>query len=364
MSNTEYKADQYADDVITLRELILKLQEYWRELWANWKLIGAITLPLLLFMVGKAWLTPEVYPANLTFMVNEDEGGRLGGLSGILGQFGSSSGGGGKFNLDKIVELARSRRIVQQALMHKIKIDGQDDLLANHLIREYHYHEKWKDSELGLEGFLFQDSIFSGQSEIENIALKILYGRMVGDPDKKVEGIYAISYGEDTGIFTISAKSTSEPLSIAIAETLYDCISNFYIEKTIEKQQQTYNIAKAKADSIKALLDSKQYQLLKFDDSSKGLVLRTSESTKFQLQRDLQVYAVAYGEALKNVEYADFALKSATPFFQAIDLPISPITPSGSSKKKALLIGLLLGAFLGGAFVIGRKIYREAMEGA
>jgi hypothetical protein len=316
----------------------------------------------VLFMVGKAWLTPEVYPANLTFMVNEDEGGR-GGISSILGQFGlSGGGGGGKFNLDKITELARSRRIVQNALLHMVSIGGQEDYIANHLIREYGYHKKWKKDTTGLKGFLFAKNDLAKFRPVENKVLKILYGRLAGDPENKVEGIFSISYGEDTGIFSVSVKSTSEQLSILLAETLYDRLSSFYIDKSTEKQLQTYNIAKAKADSFKKLLDTKQYQLLKFDDSNKGLVLRTAEASKLQLQRDLQVYAIAYGEALKNVEYADFALKNATPFFQEIDRPVGPIKPAGESKKKALLIGGFLGVFLGAGYVVGRKIYREAME--
>ncbi|TAK36706.1 MAG: hypothetical protein EPO28_13140 [Saprospiraceae bacterium] len=127
--------------------------------------------------------------------------------------------------------------------------------------------------------------------------------------------------------------------------------------------QTSAYIAKAKADSLRQLLDARQYQLLKFNDTQKGFVLRTSESSKYQLQRDLQVFAIAYGEALKNVEYADFILKSTTPFFQVIDPPIGPIKPAGESKKKALLIGILLGGFLGIGFIVGRKVFRTAMQG-
>jgi uncharacterized protein involved in exopolysaccharide biosynthesis len=63
------------------------------------------------------------------------------------------------------------------------------------------------------------------------------------------------------------------------------------------------------------------------------------------------------------VEYADYALKNATPFFQEIDRPGGPIKPVGKSKKKALLIGGFLGMFLGAGYVLGRKIYREAIGG-
>lgn len=351
----------YQDDEITLRELILKVQEYYSEVRNNWKLLLWFVIPITAVMLVRAWVEPVKYPAKLTFMVNEDEGGSS-AIAGILGQFGLGGGGGGKYNMDKIVELARSRRIIQEALFDSVNIDNKVDLLANHLIRQFELQKTWKRDTTGLKGFLFANGDYQRFSKTENKALKAIYGRVVGDPDNDVEGIFSISYGEETGIFTMKVEGRSEAFSIALAEKNYEELSRFYIDKTTEKQKQTYEIARAKADSLKALLDSKQYQLLHFDDTQKGLVLRAAEATKLQLQRDLQVYALAYGEALKNVEFADFALKNATPFFQVIDWPIGPIRGVGKSKLKAIVLGFLLGLIIGITYLVIKRLVRSALE--
>ena len=98
------------------------------------------------------------------------------------------------------------------------------------------------------------------------------------------------------------------------------------------------------------------------DEHNRHAVLRTAEAPKYQLQRDLSVYATAYAEAMKNLEIAEFSFKTATPFWQTIDLPIPPLKPKGASKKRALLMGGLLGGLLGVGFVVGRKVIRTAMK--
>ena len=349
------------DDEITLKELIQKLQEFWREVWKHWLLIGLIILPIVAFMLFRAFTTPVTYPANLTFMVNEDEGNSIGAMAGILGSFGLGGGAGGKYNLDKILELSRSRKIVQMALFEKAKVDGVEDYFANHIIRVYKLHKEWEDDTTGLVNFLFTHDSLSLFTNPENKALQILHKKIIGDPDSRCAQLLSSSISEETGIMTMAMTTESEDLSIQFLDTLYSKLSHFYVEKSIEKQQHTYDVMKSKTDSLHRALSSTQYQLLKFQDTNRGLSLRQFEAKKVRLQTEAQVLAVAYGEALKNLELADFSLKNATPFVQVIDQPIPPIKPKRESKLKALIIGCFLGGFLGVAFVLGRKIIRDAM---
>ena len=92
------------DDEITLKELILKIQEFYREVLKRWLLVILITLPVMGYMFYKAYKTPNTYPATLTFMVNEDKAG--GGLGGLAASFGLG-GGGGEYNLEKILSLQK-----------------------------------------------------------------------------------------------------------------------------------------------------------------------------------------------------------------------------------------------------------------
>lgn len=357
----EAKQDQYMmEDEITLKELILKIGEFWREALKNWIIIiGASGLLAAIFLY-RAFQEPVLYPAKLTFMVNEDEGGGMGGVSAILGQFGFGGGGRGKNNLDRILDLSKSRKIVKRAIFEKSTVDGKKDFIANHIIRLYDFHEAWEEDTTGLKDFVFINSNDSLFKRHENKAMLSVFGKIVGSEDNP--GMFSTGYSEDTGIMKFECTTESEQLSIDLLNVLYEKISTFYVNKSIEKQEQTYRIVKEKSDSIKNLMTSVEYSLANFKDRNRGLFTAKDRLRELQLERDVQVMNKMYAESIKNMEIADFSLKNATPFVQLIDAPIAPITPQGESKIKAIIIGGFLGGFLSVFFVIGRKIYRDAMK--
>ena len=171
--------NNFESDEITLKELILKVREYWREVWKNRFLVLLISALFASIFLWRAWIAPVVYLAELTFMVNEDEGGGLGGVASILGQFGLGGGSSGKFNLDKILELSRSRKIVSQVLFEEIEVDGKVDYIANHIIDEYAFHEDWEDDTKGLKDFYFINGEFEEFGRVENRALKLVYTKVI-----------------------------------------------------------------------------------------------------------------------------------------------------------------------------------------
>ena len=71
------------------------------------------------------------------------------------------------------------------------------------------------------------------------------------DLSKRKWRIYFCSVSEDSGIMQVwNRNNLSEDLSIAFTETLYEKLSAYYIEKTVSKEQQTYDLSKTKADSL------------------------------------------------------------------------------------------------------------------
>jgi len=350
------------EDEITLKELISKLQEFWGEIWKNKFLVPIISGLFAVVFLWKAWSTPATYPAELTFMVEEDEGGRgFGGVTSILGQFGfGGGGGGGKYNLDKILELAQSRKIISEVLFEKALVNGTNQFLANHLIDIYNFHEKWEEDTDGLKGYYFSNNRIDSFDRKDNKALKAVYKKVVGGKD--VEGILKKGFGEDTGILFLNIKSESEDFSLHFVKLLYKRLSQFYILKTIEKQETTFKVFKAKVDSIQMALNDAQYKLLQFDDRNRALTLRQYSFKKQQLQLEVSKIISSYGEAYKNLEISELALKNKTPFITVIDEPIAPIWPSKESKTKWFLIGGTIGGFLIVLFLIGRKVVRDAME--
>lgn len=352
------------DDELTLRDLILRLREFAREVWRHWKIVAAVVVVVTGIFLVRAWLEEAVYPARLTFMVNEEEGNSLGGVASILGQFGLSAGNGGSYNRDRIVELARSRRIAQAALLDSATLHGQSDLLANHLIRIYDYPgERWRKDTL-LRDFTFAGPDVAPDDRRGQRALQSVYGHLTGDPRRGTPPLYSVGYNDDTGILFISAKTADEQLSITLAEKLYRHLSNFYIRQSTQRQQQTYDNLQTKVDSVQRELQNAESRLARLQDASYGLTRQSDQLQRERLDREVRLLNVLYAEVIRNKETAAFLLKNATPVFQVIDMPAGPIRAVGASKRRAVVLGGLLGAFLAITWIIGRKLFRElSIEG-
>jgi len=358
---TDISKSKSEEEEIRLKNVLEGVKEFGLELKRNWfwiaLLIALFTL-LNLYLTSKKDIT---YPTSLTFMVNEEEGGGAGGVGSILSTFGLGGGGGGEYNLDKIKELSKTLRIIKEALFVKGNVDEKEDFFANHLIREYKFHELWKEDTTGLKNFLFTDGDFKTFSRTENKALKSIYYKVRGNDELGIEGIMSIAFEGATGIFDMQIRSTNENLSIYLLEALYEKLSSFYIEGTIEKPKATFDNLQVQVDSLNEVLRSKEYQLAKATDSNQRLVTRTAQLKQDRLRRDVQLLTLEYGKNLEQLKLADFALKNATPFFQEIDRPIAPIPPSKRPYVKAIIFGIALGALLGIIYFIIRKIFRDAL---
>ncbi len=358
---------QFQDDEITLKELILKIREFWKELWQNWWIIGLISVPFVLYMGYKAYTSEVTYPANLTFMVNKEDGSSLSAFSGILGTFGLGGGSKGGYNLDKMLQLLKSRKITEEVLFSEAEIDGRVDLIANHIITNQDTLQKWyrKPSFRNrkpdkLKDFVFKSDSLSFKDPLENAAVKRLLGKILGN--ENIQGFLSSSYNEDSGILSLKAESEHERLSILLANTYFEKLSEYYINQAIEQQQNTYDLVKHKNDSIYSALSSSEYNLARLIETSRNVFSETEQLKKKRLEREVQKFSLMYAESSKNLELADFTLKSRTPVVQLIDAPISPIKPNKESLLKSLVIGGFLGVFLGALFIVARKIYRDTMS--
>ncbi len=296
-------------------------------------------------------------------MIDEDDGGSsLGGASAILGQFGLGGVSGGKYNLDKIVELARSRRIIQRVLLDSVNIENKTDLFANHLIDIYDHHDSWEEDTM-LQAFYFMEDTIAKTDRKANKAIKLLQAQLVGSPDEGIEGIIELTYGEDTNVFTLNCASRSEEFSISLATAIYNELSQFYIKETIEKPRQNFNIIKNRADSVLLELNATEQSLAYIGDRSGGVLMRRDRVKQDRLSRNVRILTLMYGEILKNKETSEFLLKTKTPFFQIIDEPTAPIDPNTPSIIKAIIIGGVLGGFLTVFFFFVKKLFRDVLYG-
>lgn len=346
----------------SLREYVLKGKDYAGEVLRYWFVPAFFSVLLGAYFLYQYFQHAPEYPANITFMVDEDEGNSSAGLTGMLSQFGLGGVRPVRYNLDKILELSRSRRVVQKSLFTKTVLDGKDDFIINHIIRIYELAPVGEPYVKETEQFFFTHDSIPIFNAAENAALARIYGFVVGSPDNPKEALVTADYSDDTNIMTLTSSTINEELSIVLATNLFESLSSYYVNKSIEKSLKTYKIVSHKRDSILGELRAAEYQLAQFKDTHRGMLMRVDQLTELRLQREVTALSAMYAETLKNTEVADFSLKNKTPFVQVIDYPASPIQPTTVSLLRKLGIGLIIGGFIGCALIIGRRLYREIMN--
>jgi len=343
---------------LTLKDLLFKIKEFLEEIKQKWWFIITITVLTTSWFGYKAFTKPITYTAGLTFMLNEDNGG---GIASMLGQFGGLlGGGGGEYQLEKIMEIVRSRRILGTTLFTFAEIDGSKDYLANHLIRINNVHKKW-NSDNDLKGFLFTHGKVDSFSRSENKALLALQAEVLSGKSSGIP-VLGTAVNEETGIMTLSAKTRSESLSIALINTLFKELSAFYLEKSVGRERETLNLLIAKRDSLYFALNQNDVSTASFDDRNNNLLLQTDKVPSVRNRRNNQVLSAMYAEAVKNVEVAEFALNSRMPFITAIDTPVAPIYPDPRGRATALILGILIGLTVSSTLVIVRKTIKDAIN--
>ena len=368
------KKQHSEDDDVSLKDLILKSKEYFFYLLSKWYVIFLFVILSVLYQIYNIVTHNISYEAPLTFMVNEDESSSLGGVGSLLGSFGGLLGAGSEYNLDKILELSKSNRIGKEILFNKLTINDREDFIVNHLIETLDTlddwnHIKWYKRPLTdmvttglIKDFRFRVDTLNYSDPIQATVTKKVFGKLFGNKDAGLDGMVTSDFDELTGIMTIKSSTPNEVLSIALTNNIYETLKKFYIDKSIEKQQQTFDIMKAKHDSIENIFNRVNYSLASFEDNNRGLFRSSDKVKRVQLEQNRLIHATALAEAKKNLEIADFALKDKTPFIHAIDEPFSPLKNSKPNLINSLIFGGILGVFLSVLMLLSQKIYGEIME--
>lgn len=344
-----------SNEEISLKELLLLVKSYIQELLKYWW-VFIIVGPLCagLFYL-KTTYDDITYTSKLTFMMDSDSGPSLGAVAGLLGSFGL--GGGGDNNLDKMIRLIKSRNITKDALFKKVTIDGNEDFFANHIMKTEDI-EVFRDEE-ETDRFFFTRADFGKYDKLENKALMKVYKHVVGSPDKT--GAMIINKDDLSGIVALETTFMSQILAVEYPDAHFEVVEKYFIEKTIEKSQATFDIVKMKYDSITSLISSKEYQFASELDQGRGLFLRKDQMTRETIKKDLMILYEQYGELVKNKEISEYSLLTITPVIQDIDRPIYPLEPNEFSWILAILIGGFLGGVMTAGAIIARKIYKDAM---
>lgn len=299
-----------------------------------------------------AVLTKAEYNARCTFVLEEADKGGLGSFSGLASLAGidlnSLGGSSGIFQGDNIIELYKSRSMIEKTLLSPGNFLGKKQLLIERFAEFYHIDEKWRDikpSDLNFKKMPYtwkQDSIIS--VVVENINEKYL---IVGKPDKKLS-IISVEYTSEDHFF---AK--------VFTDEIVKNVNDFYTATKTKKSTQNVRILERQADSVKRVLNSSISGVAASNSANPNmnpalLMLKTPSQKR---QVDVQASSSIYAEIVKNLELSKISLRRETPLIQIIDKPVFPLKKYRPRKLYSLLLGGIIAGATTVLILIWKKMY-------
>jgi len=231
--------NQVDPDEITIKGLVVKLKSGIRYIKSRKGLLLIFAvLGVVLGLLYSIFIKPT-YKAVSTFVLEESSKGGgmgLGQYAGLASLAGIDIGSGsekGLFQGDNILELYKSRLMIQKTLLTPVDINGKPQLLIDRYIQSNHLLEKWK-SKNNIQSVNFsnnpkkftraEDSILRDLTKYFN-----KHVLTVTKPDKKLS------------IISVEIKAKDEVFAQLFNQTLVQTVNNFYVETQTKK-----NVAKCK----------------------------------------------------------------------------------------------------------------------
>ena len=346
------------NDEITLKELLLKTKEWYIYLLSQWKMIVLAGSIGALLGLGYSFYKKPVYTATLTYALEDGKaaGGGLGSLASTFGfDIGGAGGNSGAFAGANLIELFKSRAMVEQTLLAPVTQNNKTISLAEMYIQDKKWREKWeKKPKLKVIKFLpntdrakftrIQDSIFGViYNDLSKNALT------VDQKDKKV------------AIGTITLKGTNEYFAQQFTLALTKTVTDFYIETKSKRAKENMDILVRQTDSIRGELNGAITGVAVANDNTFGLnpALNVKRVPSARRQVDVQANTAILTEIVKQAELAKVTLRKETPLIQVIDQPILPLPKEKFGKAKGILLGGILAGFLTILGLIIRRIFKE-----
>lgn len=350
---------QKHDDEISLKEIVLKVQEIWSYLIKKWYviLIAGIIGGGLSFTY--AWLQPIKYTSRLTFVVEESKVG-MGGLAAIAGQFGFDIGGsanGGVFAGDNVLLFLKSENLCRETLLTKYDSAG-NILLIDKYAEVNKLKEKWEKNKRINKKINFSKYRDGHLPRLEDSLMQLVVKQIL-----KKE-LVVEKQDKKSSFVEVLVSTNDELLSKYFGERLVKIATDSYVESKIKVK--ALNVAKLqrRADSLGALLNNRTYTAAA---SQQTLVdvnpgIRMAPVAAEISTRDKTMIATIFAEVTKNLEIAKVALSQETPVIQMIDSSTLPLFQEKKSKLLYLIVGGFLAVVLCSLFLLVRNAWAGIMK--
>jgi hypothetical protein len=343
---------------ISVKDVLLIVRSGIRYIKSKWLIIFFIAILGGVLGWTYAVFKKPTYAAVCTFVLEDGgKGGSLSQYSGLASLAGIDvSTGSGLFQGDNIIELYKSRLMIEKTLLSEVDFHGKKDLLIDRYIDFNKLRLNWK-KQGNMDTITFygdpekftrrQDSIIT---DIAGTFNKNFLS--VVKPDKKLS------------IINVGFTSKDELFAKEFTDKLVETVNEFYVQTKIKKSYQNVRVLQHQADSVRQMLNSSISGVASAIDATPNanplqISLRVPSQKK---QVDVQASTAVYSEIVKNLEVAKISLRQDAPLIQVIDKPVFPLPAERLSQSKSIFIGFILGGLLSVIILICKKMFKHLMK--
>ncbi|HEX8461327.1 MAG TPA: hypothetical protein VF623_07850 [Segetibacter sp.] len=339
---------------IFIVDIILSAKKSFNYLLSKWLLILFLGIIAGSLGILYAWLKKPVYTAEIIFSSEAAGDNALGGYAGIAAQFGFDLGGGsgGAFEGDNLMELLKSKSMIEKTLLSDAKNFGSGKLMIDAYIQNHELKKDW-DKKPSLNNIVFERNppapVRSRDSILLAVTKEIIESQLfVGKLDKKLNYI------------VVTMKDDNEVFAKDFSEMLLQNASDFYISYKSKKAKKNFDLIYKMTDSIKGLLYGNLESYAVSNDLNVNPLRQQVKTGSQKIQVNAQANTALYTELLKQMGLSQITLQKETPLIQIIDKPMLPLK---KTKPGRLLTGITFAFFIGiitcGILLIRRLIRDE-----
>ena len=325
-----------ADDEITLKDIILKIQQWWAIVWPQRIKIIALSLTIgLMAALYTKFIAKPTYTASYQLFFQEESGG-LSGAMRLASSFGLGGMGGGSASSSATVqEFITSRNNIAHAMTAELE-NGR-------LIDRYYQEAIEEDEEFAQE---FTSKFGANQRYTDSVLIQVALGFN--------EGVLGASFDEESGVLGFSVVTYDESFTYDLATLLVENTEAQFKGWKKEKGLAAVAAFQKKVDSLELSLDITLRRLGEYQDQNNSLISAVDKMEQMRLTIDMEGLKVAYGEYIKGLEMSKAELMNLEGPFKYFDEPIFPLQKDKGSAAKAGVFGSIITGFLLVLFFIGR----------
>jgi len=347
-------------DEFSPKKIILQAQSILLYIVSKWKIIL-----LFAFVCGAGgylytFLKKPNYLAEITFAL--DEGGKPGSKS-LYSSLGAELGidvdaeAGGVFSsMSNIVELIKSRLLIEKTLKSSVLINGKTLVFADFLLDSLDYRDEWIKDERFKKLNFKSYHIDTKAGLMANSLITSMYETLIS------KNLLINEKGNGTSIISVTCITENELFSKYFLEALLNEVTQYYIETKTQRSKINLVFLQKRTDSIKNAYYKSMYGRASYADSHSNPSRQMATVYRDKQQTDIQIQRTSYAELMRSLDVAKSNLLRDTPLFQFLDTPVLPLKKYNSSAIKSSIVFFIVGAFIVIGYFFARRIFQYLMR--